>query len=208
MRRNGALKNIAFLALAAAIAAPAAAQDGYYSIQPGDVLNITVLEDPNLSSQVLVRPDGRISLPIAGSVMAEGRSPERLEAVLRSRFASGFELTPTVTVALASTAPKAIQEALAEAPETHTYYVFGQVGRPGPVTVEAEKSLTILKLMSVVGGAAPFADGDRIQIRRKAEDGSEEIMIFDYDALEDGLPVQDIELQDGDVVFVPERSLF
>ncbi|MGG7566140.1 polysaccharide biosynthesis/export family protein [Rhodovulum sp. DZ06] len=201
------MKNLAFLALAAAIAAPAAAQDGYYSIKPGDVLNVTVLEDPNLSSQVLVRPDGRISLPIAGSVMAEGRSPERLEAVLRSRFASGFELTPTVTVALASTRPESPQEQMDEV-ETHTYYVFGQVGRPGPITVEAEKSLSILKLMAVVGGAAPFADADRIQVRRTAEDGTTEIMLFDYTALEDGLPVEDIELQDGDVVFVPERSLF
>ena len=203
------MKKLAFLALAAAAAAstPALAQDNLYSIQPGDVLNVSVLEDPNLSSQVLVRPDGRISLPIAGSVMAEGRSPERLEAVLRQRFSSIFELTPTVTVSLAALAPERAAQQEEEA-ATQTYYVFGQIARPGPVTVEEEDALTLLKLLAVAGGAGPFADEERIQLRRKTEDGGEEIILFDYSRLEDGLPVEDIELMDGDVIFLPERGLF
>lgn len=202
------MKKLAFLALAAAAAAstPALAQDNLYSIQPGDVLNVSVLEDPNLSSQVLVRPDGRISLPIAGSVMAEGRSPERLEAVLRQRLSSIFELTPTVTVSLAALAPEARAEQ--DEPVTQTYYVFGQIARPGPVTVEEEDALTLLKLLAVAGGAGPFADGERIQLRRTGEDGAPQVILFDYTRLEDGLPVEDIALQDGDVIFVPERGLF
>ena len=204
------MNKFAYLALAAALAAPAAAaaQDGRYAIQPGDVLNVSVLEDPNLSSQVLVRPDGRISLPIAGSVMAEGRSPERLEAILRQRFASGFELTPTVTVALAAVAPEDPREEEDEEPVILTYYVFGQVARPGPIQVEEEDALSLLQLLAAAGGAGAFADGERVQVRRKAEDGSEELIIFDYTRLEDGLPVEDVELQDGDVVFIPERTLF
>ena len=201
------MKNLAFLALAAAIAAPGAtlAKSEFYSIKPGDVLNVTVLEDPNLSSQVLVRPDGRISLPIAGSVMAEGRSPERLEAILRQRFAADFELTPTVTVSLAAVSPEDAEE---EEDETLTYYVFGQVARPGPITVRDEDPLTLLKLLAVAGGAGPFADGERVQVRRTNEDGTIETILFDYTRLEEGLPVEDVKLNDGDVIFVPERTLF
>jgi polysaccharide export outer membrane protein len=198
------LKKLAILALAGAIAAPATAQDGYYSIKPGDVLSIRVLEDPSLTSQVLVRPDGRISLPIAGSVMAEGRSPERLEAVLRSRLAKGFELTPTVTVSLMQVAP--IDQTAPDEMDVSTYYLMGQIARPGPVAVE--KPLTLLQALALAGGPGPFADVEKIQVRRRGDDGAEELMFFDYTRVEDGLPVTDIDLQDKDLIFVPERGLF
>lgn len=199
------MKKLAFLAIAGALAAPAEAQDSYYMIKPGDVLNVRVLEDPNLSSQVLVRPDGRISMPIAGSVMAKGNSPERLEAILRSRLAQGFELTPTVTVSVAQVAADTAVTAEEEV-ILNTYFLMGQVTRPGPVTVE--DPLTLLQALALVGGPGPFADGDKIQVRRRGEDGVEELLFFDYSLVEDGLPVTDIELQDKDLIFVPERGLF
>lgn len=201
------MKTIGIFMLAAALAAPAAAQDGYYQIKPGDVLSVSVLEDPNLSSQVLVRPDGRISLPIAGSVMAEGRSTERLEAMLRQLFSQGFELTPTVTVSLLKAAT-AEDQMEADETLTATYYFLGQVARPGPLTVEAEKPLSLLQAISVAGGPGVFADVDRVQIRRTGEDGAPQIITFDYSKIEDGLPFEDLELLDGDVVFFPERTLF
>lgn len=200
------MKKLAFLAIAGALSAPAEAQDGYYMIQPGDVLNVRVLEDPNLSSQVLVRPDGRISMPIAGSVMAKGNSPERLEAILRSRLAQGFELTPTVTVSVAKVAPLQVDPLTMEEVVINTYFMMGQVSRPGPVAVE--DPLTLLQALALVGGPGPFADSEKIQIRRRGEDGVEELMIFDYTKLEDGEPITDIELQDKDLIFVPERGLF
>lgn len=204
------MKTIGFFMLAAAMATPVAAQNGeneYYLIQAGDVLAVRVLEDPSLSSQVLVRPDGRISLPIAGSVMAEGRSPERLETVLKSRFAQGFELSPTVTVSVVSVARQDLSTP-AEEIETVTYYLLGQVGRPGPITVESDKSLTLLQALSAAGGPAAFAATDRIQLRRTAEDGTQQIILFDYSRIEDGEMVEDIPLEDGDLIFFPERTLF
>jgi len=200
------LNKLAILAVAGALAAPAAAQDGYYQIKPGDVLNVSVLEDPNLSSQVLVRPDGRISMPIAGSVMAKGNSPERLEAILRSRLAQGFELTPTVTVSVAQVALATAEQLAEEEVVINTYFLMGQVARPGPVAVE--DPLTLLQALALVGGPGPFADGEKIQVRRRGEDGIEELLFFDYSLVEDGMPVTDIELQDKDLIFVPERGLF
>ncbi len=205
-QENGPLKKLAFLAVAGALAAPAGAQDSYYQIKPGDVLNVQVLEDPNLSSQVLVRPDGRISMPIAGSVMAKGNSPERLEAILRSRLAQGFELTPTVTVSVAQVAPATAEDIALEEAVLTTYFLMGQVARPGPVSVE--DPLTLLQALALVGGPGPFADAEKIQVRRRGEDGVAELPFFDFSALADGLPVPDIQLTTHTLTYLPERGLF
>ncbi len=197
-----------------------AQQDDYYKIQAGDQISVSVLEDPNLNQTVLVRPDGRITLPIAGSVTAAGLSPERLEQVLQSRFARGFEITPTVTVSLRYIAAQG-ETAAAEAATT-TIYFLGQVQKPGPLVLEEPTS--ILKALALVGGPARFAKLDSIQIRRKVDpvgpagengepatedDGPEEIMLFNYELIEDGeIAQENIMLQDGDVVVVPERGLF
>ncbi len=74
------MRKLLFLMIGLLAAGAVQAQtDDYYKIQAGDQITVSVLEDPNLNQTVLVRPDGRITLPIAGSVKAEGLSPERLE---------------------------------------------------------------------------------------------------------------------------------
>jgi polysaccharide biosynthesis/export protein len=213
-----------------------AQEDDYYKIRAGDQISVSVLEDPNLNQTVLVRPDGRITLPIAGSVTAEGLSPERLEQVLQSRFARGFEITPTVTVSLRYIASQG--EQVGEEMGVTTIFFLGQVQKPGPLVLE--EPVSILKALALVGGPARFAKLDSIQIRRKVDpvappsdegvsddgvegdegdeaaaeeilvdDGPEEILIFNYELIEDGEFAQEnIMLEDGDVVVVPERGLF
>ncbi len=135
--------------------------------------------------------------------------------MLQSRFARGFEITPTVTVSLRYIASQG--ETVDEA-STTTIYFHGQVQKPGPLVLE--EPVSILKALALVGGPARFAKLDSIQIHRKVDpvdpesetgedDGPEEIMLFNYERIEDGdLAVQNIMLQDGDVVVVPERGLF
>jgi len=88
---------------------------GSYRIQSGDTLAISVLEDPNLNRSVLVRPDGGISLPIAGNIQAGGNSIAAVERLVTERLASGFSIKPTVSVALAAVGPvaTAVQQARA-----------------------------------------------------------------------------------------------
>jgi polysaccharide export outer membrane protein len=207
------LRKFAFFALLAmlvspALVSPAAAQvseeDGLYRIRAGDTLQVSVLEDPNLGRQVLVRPDGYISLPIAGTVKAAGLTPERLETVLQQKFSRGFEITPTVTVSLRFLAPGGEAAALNE--EAVTFYMLGSVGRRGPITVP--EPVTILEALAIVGGPNQFAANHRIQIRRMVDD-VEQIILFDYDRVIEGKPVEgNIEIEDGDIIVVPERTLF
>lgn len=180
-------------------------EPAFYAIRDGDTLTVSVLEDPNLTRTVLVRPDGRISLPIAGSVFVRGTSPEELEIILQERFARGFQITPTVTVSIRGLSRGGAPQGPVEEPMR--YYLLGSVNRRGPI--EVFEDVTILEALMLVGGPNQFAASDRIQIRRIAEDGSEEIFLFNWDALEEGQPIEgNIAIQDGDIIYVPERGLF
>ena len=179
----------------------AAAQD--YSIRIGDRLDVSVIEDPGLNRQVLVRPDGRISLPLAGTLVAAGRTPEALQAAIRQALARDFVSPPTVTVALAALAP---ETSVVDDATTATIYVVGQVGSPGRFDVPTP--IDALQMLAVAGGPSPFAARQRIQIRRRSG-GAEQVLLFDYDLVERGLaPGGAVALMDGDVIVVPERRLF
>ncbi|MEM9045960.1 MAG: polysaccharide biosynthesis/export family protein [Pseudomonadota bacterium] len=183
----------------------AAEDEGPYLLAPGDIVDITVLEDPELNRTVLVRPDGKIALPISGTLTAEGRSPEQLMRVIRSRLASNFIEPPNVTVSLTS-----IGQEEPDADETLSVYVLGEVQRPGRYDYRDDETLNILQALTLAGGPGPFAARSRIQVREMREE-IETLRLFDYDAAEDGLlnTGSDLEdLADEAVIIVPERGLF
>ncbi|QIE55867.1 polysaccharide export protein [Pikeienuella piscinae] len=172
-----------------------------YRFSPGDSVEVTVLEDPSLNRQVLILPDGRISLPIAGTVMAMGSTPDQLAAKIRGRLSSVFVTPPTVTVSAIGLAQSAIEE---ENPEV--IYVLGEVRSPGAFAFK--KPMNVAQTLALAGGPGPFAARSRIQIHRMV-DGVETVEIFDYESLEDGdSAVIGPVLADGDIIVVPERSLF
>ncbi|MEL6124773.1 MAG: polysaccharide biosynthesis/export family protein [Pseudomonadota bacterium] len=194
------------LVIGCLMAGLASAQSAYL-IQRGDRLGVQVLEDPGLNSQALVRPDGRISLPIVGAIRAAGRSPEQLSATVRDRLASNFRQPPNVTVSLLATAPREILPPEQEEIEVMRVFVLGEVARPGALELLDETSA--LQALALAGGLGRFAAEDRIQIRSTQPDGQEILRIFDYEALIDGaVQTAPIMLSDGDVIMVPERGLF
>lgn len=178
------------------------ASDEPYRLQPGDTVELSVIEDPNLNRTVLVRPDGRITLPIVGPVEAAGRSPEAVARTIEARLAGSFEIMPTVSLALVGLGPDG-----ADDDPPPAAYVLGQVRSPGAISLE--RPLTLLQALALVGGLDVFAAPARIQLRRQTEDGAE-TLAFDYEAFESGEDpgIADLPLQDGDVVVVPERTPF
>ena len=194
------MKSLLIFCAALLISAQAMAQG--YRIQPGDVLEISVLEDSNLNRQVLVRPDGGISMPIVGNIRAGGNSINAVERIITERLSSGFSITPTVSVALAR---------LAEDPDPDetdvSVYFVGQVNRPGEIKVNRGSS--ILQAIAQAGGLARFAADGRIQLRRVDRSGQETIFLFDYGAVERGARIEtNVTVQEGDTIVVPERRLF
>jgi len=194
------MNRIVLALLAAVLAAPAAfAQSASYRIQPGDQLAVTVLEDDTLNRQVLVLPDGRISVPLAGSVRAAGQSVEAVEKAIADRLASNFAVRPSVFVSVTT---------VSDTGETFPIYVVGQVGGPGQIEVEAGTNL--LQAIALAGGLDRFAATKRIQLRRSdPSTGQERLYIFNYNAVERGGAIQSmITMREGDVIVVPERHLF
>lgn len=191
-----------FLVLLTLAIAPLAYAQGTYRIQPGDTLDITVLEDANLNRQVLVRPDGGISVPIAGNIQAGGNSIQAVERIITERLAPGFSIQPTVSVALTGVAAP-----VGTVSSTVDVFFIGEIGSQGQTAVP--RGSTILQALAAAGGPGPFAAKKRIQLRRTDRSGHETVFLFNYADVMNGARIQNnLVVEDGDIILVPERKLF
>jgi polysaccharide export outer membrane protein len=158
-----------------------------YTLNPGDVLVVTVWKEEDLARQVLIRPDGSFSFPLAGEILAEGRSVPEIQAQLVERL-SAFIPEPEVSVSTEQLAGNKV-------------YVIGQVNRPGEFVVTA--NVDVLQALSIAGGTTPFAQVNDIKIMRR-ENGVLRDINFKYGDIEKGKRLeQNIVLKPGDVVVVP-----
>ncbi len=158
---------------------------GQSIIAVGDVVNIRVYEQPSLSTDGKIRPDGRIAIPFIGEVVAAGKTPsalaQEIEAGLRQ-----FIVTPKVTVNIATSTPVSVS-------------ILGEVGKQGVITLEPSSGL--LQALAQAGGPSEYADKSAIFVLRKVPQFHR--IRFTYDALmrnEDGAAT--FPLQNGDVVLV------
>jgi polysaccharide biosynthesis/export protein len=158
-----------------------------YVIGPDDVLNIVVWRDKDISGDVAVRPDGKISLPLLNDVQAAGLTPEQLRKQLTDA-ASKYIEAPEVTV-------------IVKAINSRKVFITGQIARPGPYTLNAPT--TVLQLIAVAGGVAEYADSKNIIIMRN-ENGKPVSHKFNYKDVVRGRKLQqNIELKPGDTIIVP-----
>jgi polysaccharide biosynthesis/export protein len=196
----GTIRILFFLVLLLGCWSPANAQTRVTpALQPGDVVNITVYQEPKLDRQVLVGPTGMISFPLAGQIRAGGLTPAELENVIKARLKGRFTEEPDVTVSLVVLKP--IEEDLKP-----KIFITGEVLRPGPFVMQ--NRLNVMQAIAVAGGFSPFAAKQRIQLRRKI-DGVESIFVFNYNDFFSGRNFENnISLRAGDVIIVPERGLF
>lgn len=179
------------------------AQD--YRVRSGDVLQIEVVEDATLNRTAIVLPDGQISLPLAGSVRAAGRTLAQVQADLAARLAPNFATAPTVYVTLNALAERAPAGPAVE--RTVDIYVLGAANAPGKVDVKP--GATLLQALAQAGGLSPFAAKKRVQLRRVDKSGTEKVYTFDLDAIERGEAGGGAtRLMGGDVIVIPQRKLF
>ena len=158
-----------------------------YVIGPEDVLTIVFWREKDLSNEVMVRPDGKISLPLINEVMAAGLTPEQLRQKL-SEQAQRFVEDPNVTVVVKTINSRRV-------------YVTGQVSKPGPYPLMGPT--TVLQLIATTGGLLEYADAKNIIIMR-TENGKPVVYKFNYkDVVRQKNPKQNIELKPGDTVVVP-----
>ena len=179
-----------------------------YNVKPGDILRIEVLEDPSLNRTVLVAPDGRISVPSAGTVSAKGQTIESIQQTLTERLTKNFATTPNVFVAIEQlAAPQQSFGSSQASARTISVYVLGEANTPGKLDIE--QGTTTLQIFAVMGGFTRFAATKRIQLRRTDPASKEETVYrLNYPAITAGTNGGNAILLDGDVIVVPQRRLF
>jgi len=166
---------------------PCLGLDESYRIGPEDVLEISVWKEDALKKDVLVRPDGEISFPLAGDLRAAGRTVGELRAELAKRLEK-YIPDPVVSV-------------LVNRVVSNKIFVIGRVNKPGDFA--AGRYVDVLQALSIAGGLSPFADEKDIKVIRK-ENGKDLVLPFDFRAVSRGQKLeQNIRLQGGDVVVVP-----
>ena len=184
----------------------ALAADGY-TLRPGDVLRVEVLEDPSLNRDVLVLPDGSIDFPLVGTVAARGQTVARVREALVRGLEDTFASDPTVFVAVRSVAERPPRALETEAP-TIDVYALGEVAEPG--RKEIPPGTTILQFLADAGGLTRFAAEKRIELRRTdPATGEVRTYLFSFTGVADGPRIAgSTRLAPGDVVVVPSRRLF
>ncbi|WP_245536229.1 polysaccharide biosynthesis/export family protein [Terriglobus roseus] len=157
-----------------------------YTIGSGDILNIQVWKEKDLSQVVTVRPDGKISLPLLNELSVAGLEPSQLEAMIHARLLS-IVVEPQVTVTVAEIHSRMV-------------YIAGEVARPGAYPLNAP--ITVLQLIAQAGGITAFASRKKIHII--PADSSTSKVWLNYKALTQGTDVnRNLALNPGDTVVVP-----
>ncbi|MFO7838319.1 MAG: polysaccharide biosynthesis/export family protein [Desulfosalsimonadaceae bacterium] len=160
---------------------------GVYNFGVGDVLDIYVYEEPEISQEVVVRSDGRISLPLVGDVKAAGQTPEGLAARIAEKLAKYID-APEVTVTLAES-------------RENVYYILGQVEAPGEYIIS--RPVTVIQAIARAGGFLEWAKKSRIMIV-SGPDRSESISYFDYgEFLDNPGKEENLLIKAGDTIVVP-----
>ncbi len=256
------------------------------TLAAGDLVRISVFQQPDLDLETRVPDDGVIKFPLIGSVQASGRSTSALEETIRQKLAADYLQSPSVTVtvkeyvkrrvfivggvahpdgyelapsarltvlqlvaAAGGLTDKAVRDAvqvirrqpsgermLMRLPlgevearmalgkgdadlelwpddlvlvpiSTRVAYVLGQVNRPGPVDLPPDRRFTVSMAVSFAGSFTKYASSS-VQVLRRGEDGSARTIVADLDAVLDGHLEHDVEIQPGDVIWVPQRGLF
>lgn len=163
--------------------AGAAVDPRTYKIGIQDVIGVRVWRENELSGNFVVRPDGKISMPLAGEIDADSATPDELKGRIVTAL-SGFMNRPEVTLEVRQVNSK-------------RYYITGEVGKTGAYTIISP--ITILEALSNAGGLKDFANGKKIVIMR----GNERLK-FNYKEVIKGKKMdQNIQLQPGDHIIVP-----
>jgi polysaccharide biosynthesis/export protein len=158
-----------------------------YQIGPNDVLSIHVWREEELSRDLVVTPDGKISFPLIGEIEAQGKTVSEMKEMITDKLLA-YVTAPEVTVIVKESRSRIV-------------YAIGKVRRPGPYPMVAD--MTVIQALSAAGGLAEWADEKNIMIIRK-EEGKETQIRFNYRDFTRGRNVeQNILLHPGDTILVP-----
>ncbi len=166
--------------------AQAAAERAPYRVGVEDVLEINVWHNEDVSRQVSVRPDGRITLPLVGEVIAEGLTAEELAQLLTERLKE-YLTDPLVSVSVVAI-------------NSYSVYLLGRVGTQGEIRLRSPR--TFLQVIAMAGGFQEFADTDDVVLVREVDGAKQRIPVNAAKIIAKGTEADFVVLP-GDVIIVP-----
>lgn len=164
--------------------------DQLYKIGALDTLNVVVWRNPELSTTVTVRPDGRISIPLVENVVASGKQPGALSREIEAQL-SKFIRDPVVTVIVNNF----------QGVSTEQIRIVGEATKPQAVAYR--QNMTLLDVMIQAGGLTDFADGNGAVLVRGAEQ-SKQYSVRLKDLLKRGDISANVEIKPGDIIIIPQ----
>ncbi len=159
-----------------------------YTLNPGDVLSISVWNEEALQKEVMVLPDGTISFPLVGIIKVSSKTPAQVQELIKKKLSRVIP-DPEINVAVLSVGGNNI-------------FIIGKVIEPGVVPLL--QPTDVMQALSQAGGMTPYAKSDEIRILRRDKKGRLQIINFDYDLITKGKALEtNILLKSGDTIVVP-----
>lgn len=168
----------------------ASSPDYNYIVGPGDNLNINVWRNPELSSSVPVRPDGKVSTPLVDELVAQGKTPTQIARDVETALAK-FVRDPVVTVIVTNFV----------GPYSEQIRVVGEAAKPQ--FLPYKQKMTVMDVMIAVGGLTDFADGNKATIIR-ASDSNKRYNVRLRDLVKRGDISANVEMLPGDILIIPQ----
>ena len=174
-----------------------------YHLGPNDVVTITDFDEADLSGNYTIDTDGTFTFPLVGRVKAGGLTVQQLQTELKKKLANGYFVNPELNVTIAQYHSQQI-------------YIVGEVRTPGPYTLTG--TTTLLQAIAMAGSAMPDASDEIMVVRPQApkpgkgpvlpgqDDDPADVIKVNLKALQSGNLTQNIQLRDGDTVFVPRAN--
>ncbi len=192
-----------FLALAAAwlisaVALPAATDAKpsgklpNYKLRPMDLVKIQVFQEPDLDRELRVSQDNTIVVPLIGAVDVKNRTVREVELYIAKLYTQGYLVNPQINITVMEYAQRTVN-------------VFGAVNTPGSITIPPEKVINLLDAVARAGGFSRLANRTNVSLTRTLPNGQQANYTVNADQLVTGDAKNRYQIQDGDVIFVPER---
>jgi protein involved in polysaccharide export with SLBB domain len=163
-----------------------------YRLRPGDEIDVKLLYNPELSDRVVIAPDGRISMSLIGTLVAENQTPTSLAKELERRFSVELQ-RPDVTVIPRSFASQRV-------------FVGGEVATPGVVNIAGR--IGVAEAVLTAGGFRTTAAFDNVVLLRRSPNGRPMLRNIDMaKLLDEGDRAQDVPVKAGDMIFVPRKGI-
>jgi polysaccharide export outer membrane protein len=165
-----------------------------YLLQPYDQIQVQVFQEPDLDRLVRLSQDGRVTLPLIGTVDLKAKSVREAQAIIRAMYDRDYIVNPQINVSVLEYSKEMVS-------------IIGAVNTPGAIPIPPDHRLSLIEAVARAGGFNRLADRRHVKLTRKATGGKTEVTVINADDLMQNGAADQWIVESGDVIFVAERLL-